>query len=153
MPRNEDKLDDFNFDSLNNELDQEFDAEDNDLDLNALQQAIDTSWGRSSTPKSSQFSVKFQLDANYNLIASYCAIVNFVGDKDRALQKRTYGEESKKVTDLHVKAVKERYKSITGKSISTKEVASSEDVEIINMNFFNPKRTAYFRRKTVFSVA
>lgn len=146
------KQDEFDFDALTNELEQQLDAEDNDVDLPAIQQAIDTTFGRSSTPKTSQYSVKFQLDQNYNLIANYCAIVNFVGDRDRAIQKQTYSEESAKIIDLHIKAVKKRYKDICGKTLSTKELATSDDVEIINMNFYGPKRTAYMRRKTVFSL-
>jgi hypothetical protein len=46
------------------------------LDISALGQAMDTTWGRSSTPKTASYSVKFSLQGNI-LVASYAAIVNF----------------------------------------------------------------------------
>ncbi len=153
MVGKKEKQDDFDFDALTNELEQQLDAEDNDVDLNAVGQAIDTTFGRSSTPKTSQFSVKFQLDVNYNLIASYCAIVNFVGDKEQVIQKRSYSEESVKVIDMHLKAVKERYKSICGKTLTTTEIATNDSVEIIGMTFHSQRRTAYMRRKTVYNLS
>lgn len=149
----EDKLDEFDLDFLSNKLNRKRDSEDNELDLNALQQVFDTTWGRSSTPKTSQFSVKFNLVGSDCLLASYCAIVNFTSDKERILQKRKYDEESTEVINAHVKAIKGRYKELSGKTLNIKEVSTESSVEIVGMNFYNPKRTAYVRRKTVFEVA
>ena len=122
------------------------------IDYNALGQALDTTWGRSSTPKTASYSVKFSLAGDV-LTASYQAVVNFATEKEMIMMKRLYEEESIDVISAILKNVKSAYKDISGNSLSTKEHSSSTSVEIINFNVHNPKRTAYFRRKTAFEIA
>jgi len=124
---------------------------DDKIDYNALGQAIDTSWGRSSTPKTASYSVKFTLQGN-RIIASYAAIVNFGTEKEMIMMKRAYAEESMAVTAEAIKHVKSIYKDVADKSLSTKEVSSTDSLEIINFGIHNPKRTAYYRRKTIFEI-
>ena len=50
---------------------------DSKIDFNALGQAIDTTWGRSSTPKTASYSVKLSLLGPDRLLVSYAAVVNF----------------------------------------------------------------------------
>jgi len=123
------------------------------LDINALGQAIDTTWGRSSTPKTASYSVKFSFLGNDRLLASYQVITNFVSEKEMILMKRDCAQESVDVIDAHVKSIKDSYKDLTGESVSLKEVSSTDSLEIIGFNVHNPKRTAYYRRKTVFELA
>jgi hypothetical protein len=125
---------------------------DGKIDYNALGQAIDTSWGRSSTPKTASYSVKFILQGN-RIIASYAAVVNFGTEKEMILMKRAYAEESVSVTAEAVKRVKAIYKDLTGEALSTKDVSSNDSLEIINFGIHNPKRTAYYRRKTIFEIS
>jgi len=125
---------------------------DKKIDYNALGQAIDTSWGRSSTPQASSFSVKFTLQGN-RMIASYAAIVNFSTEKDMILTKRSYANESVSVIAEVLKNVKTNYKELAGQTLKTKEVLSNDSVEIIGFAVHNPKRTAYYRRKTVYDIA
>jgi hypothetical protein len=123
------------------------------LDINALGQSIDTTWGRSSTPKTASYSVKFTFAGDNRLLASYKVIINFVSEKQMIEMKRSCVEESEKVIAEHVKSVKEIYKDLTGDSLSLKEENSTDSLEIIGFNVHNPKRTAYFRRKVVFEIA
>jgi hypothetical protein len=123
------------------------------LDINALGQAIDTTWGRSSTPKTASYSVKFTFAGEDRLLASYKVIINFVSEKQMIEMKRSCIEESEKVISEHVKSVKEIYKDLTGESLSLKEENSVDSLEIIGFNVHNPKRTAYFRRKIIFEIA
>ena len=51
------------------------------LDIISLGQAIDTTWGRSSTPQTASYSVKFTLMGGNRMTASYQLIVNFVSEK------------------------------------------------------------------------
>lgn len=122
------------------------------LNINALGQALDTTWGRSSTPKTASYSVKFSLQGNV-LVVSYAAIVNFGTEKEMALMKQRYDEESREIIAAALKNVKASYKDLTGKSFSSKEHSTSDHLEIINFNIHNPKRTAYYRRKTAFEIA
>ena len=122
------------------------------IDYNALGQALDTSWGRTSTPKTASYSVKFSLAGDI-LIASYQAVVNFATEKEMILMKRMYENESKEVIAAVLKSVKAAYKELTNESLTTKENETSTSIEIIGFNVHNPKRTAYVRRKTSFEIA
>lgn len=122
------------------------------INYNALGQALDTSWGRTSTPQTASYSVKFTLAGDI-LIASYQAIVNFVTEKEMILMKRMYENESKEVIAAVLNIVKTAYKDLTDESLTTKENKTSTSIEIIGFNVHNPKRTAYVRRKTSFEIA
>lgn len=123
------------------------------VDFNALGQAIDTTFGRSSTPKTASFSVKMSLLNNESLLVSYAAIVNFRSQIQMIDSKRAYEEEAQKVIAMTIKRVKEIYKDLTGETIKLTEVKESKDdrVEIINMNCHNANRTGYYRQKIVFT--
>ena len=123
-----------------------------DIDYNALGQSIDSTWGRSSTPKTASYSVKLTMIGPDRLLASYAAIVNFGTERQMIEMKRGYSDESKSVTSEVLKSIKANYKELSGSSLSTKELSSTESLEIIGFNVHNPRRTAYFRRKTVFEI-
>lgn len=123
------------------------------IDFNALGQALDTSWGRSSTPKTASYSVKFTLLGPDRVLASYAAIVNFATERQMIEMKRRYADESVDITNEAFKQVKSSYKSLTGSTLTAKEAGSTDSLEIIGFGVHNPKRTAYYRRKTVFEVA
>lgn len=123
------------------------------INLNALGQSIDSTWGRSSTPKTASYSVKFTIMGDNKLQASYQVITNFVSEKEMILMKRTCKEESDSVIKAHVDAVKNSYKELSGNTLKTKEIDSTDSLEIISFNVHNPKRTAYFRRKVIFEIA
>jgi hypothetical protein len=122
------------------------------IDYNALGQALDTTWGRTSTPKTASYSVKFTLAGDV-LTASYQAVVNFASEKEMNVMYRMYSSESIEVIDAVLANVKKVYKNITGDTLAVKEVGTSDSAEIINFNVHNPKRTAYFRRKTKFEIS
>lgn len=127
-------------------------AEEKKIDYNALAQALDTTFGRSSTPFASSYSVKFQLLGERGLRASYCAIVNFGTERAMIDMKKRYGEESAAIISEVLKSIKKTYKELCGETLETKEVSTEDSLEVTNMSPYNPKRTAYFRRKTVFSL-
>ena len=109
------------------------------ININALGQAMDTTWGRSSTPMTASYSVKFSFLGDGKILASYKVITNFVSEKQMIHMKRSCSEESLDVIDAYVKSLKEEN--------------STDSLEIIGFNVHNPKRTAYYRRKTVFEIA
>ena len=125
---------------------------DKEIDFNALGQAMDTTFGRSSTPKTASYSVKMTMMGPDRILASYQAIVNFGTERQMVEMKRAYATEAEEVVKAVMKQVKATYKDITEESLSVKEVAATDSVEIINFNVHNAKRTAYFRRKSVFEI-
>lgn len=123
-----------------------------DIDYNSLGQALDTSWGRSSTPQTASYSVKFKMLGPDRLEASYAAIVKFITEKEMIEMKRRYVQEAQDVTDEVLKAIKTRYKDLSGLTLKAKQLSSVDSLEIINFNVHNPMRSAYYRRKTVFEI-
>lgn len=123
-----------------------------DIDFNALGQAIDTTWGRSSTRQTASYSVKLKMLGPDRLEASYAAVVNFGTEHQMIDMKRRYVDESKSVTSAVLKAVKATYKDLSGESLKAKELNATESLEIINLNVHNARRTAYYRRKTIFEI-
>ena len=121
------------------------------IDLNSLATCIDTSWGRSSTPNTATMSVKFTMAGN-TVVASYVAVVQLVSERQLIELKRMYEDESKAVIAAYVKEVQKNYKDMTGSSVTFTEADSDTSLEIINMNPHNSKRTALYRRKTVFEL-
>lgn len=121
------------------------------VNYNALGQIIDSTWGRSSTPKTSSYSVKFSTNG-FVLNSMFSTIINFSSEKDSFEMKKLSLEEGKKITAEAIKKIKADYKELTGETLNLKEVSSSDSIEIIGLGVYNPKRTAYFRLKTVFEM-
>lgn len=119
------------------------------INYNALGQSIDTTWGRSSTPLTASRSVKMKLLGKNMLEVTYQEIINFVAEKEMIIMKRACEKASLDAINAHLTDVKKNYKELTGSSISTKEVGTSDTLEIIGFNVHNPKRTAYYRRKMI----
>jgi len=124
-----------------------------DIDYSALGQAIDTTWGRSSTPRTSSYSVKLTMQGRDRLLVSYAVVVNFGTERQMIEMKRRYAEESIAVTNDAVKRAKATYRELTGNSIKAKELSASDSLEIISFNVHTARRTAYYRRKAIFEVA
>lgn len=125
---------------------------DKKIDINSLGQALDNTWGRSSTPKTASYSVKLTMLGPDRVLASFQAIVNFGTERQMIEMKRNYASESETIISEVIKHVKASYKSLSGSSITFKEISSSDEIEVIGFNVHNPKRTAYYRRKTTFEV-
>jgi hypothetical protein len=143
----------FEFDTLSNTIDKPYDQEESDIDFDALAQAYDTSWGRSSTPNTNQFSVKFHMDGPNRLVVNFAVIVKFGTQRELIELKRQYEDESVRVVNANLGAVKKRYKDLSGSALKATELSSSDSLETIGVTFHSPCRTAYYRRKTVFEIA
>jgi acetate kinase len=122
---------------------------DKKINYNAIGQSIDTTWGRSSTPLNASSSVKMRLLGANMLEVSFKEIINFVAEKEMIVMRRRCEEASLKIIDAHLKDMKKNYKDLTGDSLTTSEVSTSDTLEIIGFNVHNPKRTAYYRRKMI----
>jgi len=123
-----------------------------DLDYTALGQAIDTTWGRSSSPIVNSFSVKMSLVGPDMLRVSYQTIVNFASERQMLQVKMKEQELSSSNIKTVLDAVKNSYKDLTSKTLKLKEVSSGDSVEIIGMAVHNPKKTAIYRKNVMFEV-
>ena len=114
-------------------------------------QATDTSWGRSSTPLAATHSIKFTLQGEL-LIATYVVVINFASDVQRIEHKRRHDSESDLIISSVMTKVKARYKELCGHTLKAKEISKSDSLELTALNIYNPKKTAYYRKKVIFEV-
>jgi len=125
---------------------------DKKIDLSALAQAIDTTWGRSSTPRVATNSVKFVI-AGSRLVVTYQAIVNMGTEHERVMMRRRYSDESISSIAAALKRVKSDYRELAGTALSTKEVSSRDSLEIVGASAHSPRRTAMYKRHTVLDLS
>lgn len=122
------------------------------FEYNALGQAIDSTFGRASTTGNASHSVKATIVGQDTLRLVYACVVNLTTDREALQMKQRYEDESNDVIKKYIAKTKDTYKEDTGKSISLKQKSSDISFEMINMNPFNRKRTALFRRTVLFNV-
>lgn len=120
----------------------------NNVDYSALAQAVDSTWGRSSTPKTAGSSVKFTTGGG-RLTAVYVAVVNFGTEHERIQTRRRCAEESERVLAAEVKRVKALYRELAGRTLSLKELTSRDELELVGASPHSPRRTAMYRRRMV----
>lgn len=123
-----------------------------DIDYNALGQAIDTTWGRSSSPIINSFSVKMSLVGPDVLSVSYQTIINFASERQMLQVKLREQELSSENIKSVLDAVKKSYKDLTSKTLKLKETSSSDSVEVVGFGVHNPKRTALYRKRVMFEL-
>ena len=122
-------------------------------EYNALGQALDTTFGRSSTSGVSSHSVKGTLVGQDQVKVVYGCVVNLTTDREAMQMKQRYADESNEIIKKYIAFLKGQYKDISGKTISFKEVNSDISFEMVNMNIFNRKRTAIFRRIVILDIS
>jgi hypothetical protein len=122
------------------------------LEYSDLAQAIDTTFGRASTTGISSHSVKATIVGQEQVRLVYACVVNLTTDREAIQMKQRYTDESEDVIRKYIAKMKADYKEISGRSISFKEVSSNVSLEMVNMNIFNRKRTAIFRRLVLLDV-
>jgi hypothetical protein len=118
-----------------------------DIDFNALGQALDTSWGRSSTPKTASYSVKSKIQGSNQLLVTYQTVINFRTQVELLKAKHRFVEESVSITNDALKQTKSLYKEITGSALKAKELSSTDSIEMVS------PRMAVYRRKTIVEVS
>ena len=123
-----------------------------ELDYNALGQAIDTSWGRSSSPIVNSFSIKMKMVGQDMLSVTYQTIVNFASERQMLQVKLREADLSLSNIKSVLDAVKQSYKDLTSKTLKTKEVNSGDSVEIVGFGVHNPMRKALYRKQVMFEI-
>ena len=123
------------------------------MDINLLGQAINDTWGRSSTLKSHTMSTKASLSGN-ELTVKYVVVVNLGSIYESEKAKQNNKEDGLKVIGQYVKDLKSNFKELSGdKSLKLKQKGEHDSLEIINMSPYNPKKTAYYRLNVVFDAS
>lgn len=151
---------------------------DKKIDLNILGQVIDTSWTRSSAsagPTLETYSVKTSFESGggdtVRLKVMYTTTANMVRDRQLRDSKELCEREGDSYIDSAVKQIIKGYSELSNEpttdvddtgfdvpveaksSIKLKRVSVRTNVEVIDLNVFNNKRSALFRRIAIFEVS
>jgi len=125
----------------------------NTIDYNALGQILDNTWGKSSTPKTASYSVKFSY-AGSMLSATFNCIMNFASTSDAIMVKKITANDADELIERYTKSLKEKYKELTGQTLTLKEIDSADSVEMIGGGYHHTsKRTAYYRKTFRFDMS
>lgn len=119
--------------------------------VNILGQILDTTFGKSSVTKSPTFSIKTTMSSD-RINVTYTTIVNLVADRVMRDQVKEEERVSEKLINDFIAEVKKEYKQVAGATLKLKKGDSTDEIELISMSPYNPKRTAYYRRRAVFTV-
>ena len=119
--------------------------------VNILGQILDTTFGRSSTAKSPTFSIKTTMSGD-RINVTYTTIVNLVTDKVMRDQVREEERISEKLIGDFINEVKKEFKKVAGSTLKLKKGDSTDEIELISMSAYSPKKIAYYRRRAVFTV-
>lgn len=122
------------------------------LEYSDLAQAIDTTFGRASTTGIASHSIKASIVGQDQVRVVYACVVNLTTDREAQQMKQRYSDESDDIIRKYISKMKSDYKDISGRTISFKETNSNVSLEMVNMNIFNRKRTAIFRRLVLLDV-
>jgi hypothetical protein len=120
-------------------------------DINVLGQILNTTWGSSSTVVSPRFSIKSTMNGEI-LVLTYTTITNIVMGINPRDQVKEQERESVETMKSYVKKVEKEFKEATGNSLKLKETSTDDSIEMISMSPHNPKRTAYYRRKSTYTI-
>lgn len=125
---------------------------DKKIDLNALGQAIDTTWGRSSTPKTAAYSVKASIINEGTLRIDFHTVFNFADDREMVTVKRKIEEEAKSISKSALTEIKKLYKEFSGMSLSSSEISSGGNFELIGFGKPSARKTAHFKYTTMIEI-
>lgn len=120
-------------------------------EINILGQILNSTFGASSTTVSPTFSIKYTMQGDV-IVFTYTTICNIVMGINPRDQVREQERASVEILKDYVKNVEKAYKQAAGSALKLKELGSDDSVEMLTMSPHNPKRTAYYRRKTSFKI-
>lgn len=125
----------------------------NGIDVDALGQATDTTFGRSSTVASATFSVKAKHISEKLLRVDYVCVITYAADRPLSEAKKKYDDESDSAINSTMKKIREEYKRISGKALKAKQVGDpNTNIEAVSISAFSPIRRGYYRRSVAFEL-
>lgn len=112
-------------------------------EVNILGQILNTTFGKSSSP-SGTYSIKCDLAGN-NLNVKYSTIVHFAGERSLPMQVVRLQDESAQMINSCMKEIKAQFKEMSGRSLKATDIGGGDNIELVQTNARNPRKTAYYR--------
>jgi len=120
------------------------------MNYNHLAQALECCKGS----KDGTTSITYKILGGDNVELCYTCVVHFASEHSFRAQQERETDRAKAMLREATKMVKKEFKSISGSELNLKQIAGSENdsIEIIQATAHNPRRIAYYRFRTSFSV-
>jgi len=120
-------------------------------EVRVLGQICDTTWGRSSTVVSPTVSIKPTLQGD-KLTIRYTTVIHLASERALREQVRPAEEQSIQIIKEYLKNLKSEFKKHAGRSLGTKEDSSHDSIEMLTTSPYTPRKSAYYRRFSTFTV-
>ncbi len=128
-------------------------------EINALGNAIDTTWGKSSTSeeKKTFTSCKVKmlgkpLEGDVQLLCSYTCVLNFGTVEERERHMKQASKEGESAIEACIAKIKKDYKEEIGKTLKVKVISSDDDWELLSLGAYSGRRDCFFHKKTIVEV-
>ena len=118
---------------------------------NVLGQILDNTFGYSSTTVSPTMSIKCSLQGDV-LTVRYTTIVNLASERNIRDQIKRFADESVKLTNDYMKNVRSEFKRGATRALKVKQLGTSDSVEMITTSPYTPRKMAYYRRSTNYTI-
>jgi len=120
-------------------------------EIRAIGQICDTTWGRYSTASSPTMSIKATLQGD-KLTIRYLTVCHLASERELRGQVDSVSDESIQITNDYMKNLRKEFKSISGRAIKTKKESTQDSIEMLTTSPYTPRKTAYYRRFTTFTI-
>jgi len=122
-------------------------------EIHVLGQILNTTYGKSSalSPVASVKGHLYGSEPN-KMCIDYTSVVTFASEASLREQKKAFENESTQATNNRMKELKKDFKDTAGRSLKAKLINTEDSIEIINASPHSPRKTAYYRRKTLFEI-
>ena len=122
-------------------------------EINVLGQCLNDDWGGSKMGdfRTAVMSIKSSLSGDI-LTCTYTTVVNLASERNLRDQVKVFEDESVKLLKDYIKELKRKFKDYSGRSLKVKDLSTRDSVELITMSPFTPRKTAYYRRFSDFSL-
>ena len=112
-------------------------------EVNILGNLINSTYGKASSA-AGDYSIKCDL-AGDSMILKYTTIVYFASERSLRDQVARSSEEAQSRLDEYLKSIKSDFKEIAGRALKTDDIASGDNVELIQSTSNSPRKVAYYR--------
>jgi len=121
------------------------------MDYNHLAQALECCKGS----KDGTTSITYKILGSDTVELCYTCVVHFASEASFRSQQDRENDRAKAMLRDALNVVKKEFKSLTKNELLVKQIKGSEhdSIEIIQATAHNPRRVAYYRFKTSFTVS
>ena len=121
-------------------------------DINILGNIVNTTFGKSSIVKNNTISIKAGLSGEV-LTLTYTTICNLPTDRVSVDMLKDEQKVAAKLLNEYVAKMKKEFRAQSKHALKMKKLHESDDIELISMSAYNPKRTAYYRMRVSYEIS